>query len=133
MANANVNIDHLSVISSLADMGSALYGGAPVESIISATGSAPHPLAAGIIMMLIMAAILFLGLLPKIGKYVPSQSISGFLFVLGILVTVPGNAAAALAGADSLVGGVTMGVTAISDPFFGMLAGIITRFAVGLF
>ncbi|ARC86463.1 putative membrane protein [Clostridium argentinense CDC 2741] len=133
MANTNVNIDHLSVISSLADMGSSLFGGAPVESIISATGSAPHPLAAGVIMMLIMAAILFLGLLPKIGKYVPSQSISGFLFVLGILVTVPGNAAAALAGSDSLVGGVTMGVTAISDPFFGMLAGIITRFAVGLF
>lgn len=133
MANTNVNIDHLSVISSIADMGSALFGGAPVESIISATGSAPHPLAAGVIMMLIMAAILFLGLLPKIGKYVPSQSISGFLFVLGILVTVPGNAASALAGADSLVGGVTMGVTAITDPFFGMLAGIITRFAQGLF
>ncbi|EEH97810.1 MULTISPECIES: guanine permease [Clostridium] len=133
MANTNVNIDHLSVISSIADMGSALFGGAPVESIISATGSAPHPLAAGVIMMLIMAAILFFGLLPKIGKYVPSQSISGFLFVLGILVTLPGNAASALAGSDSLVGGVTMGVTAITDPFLGMLAGIITRFAQVLF
>ncbi|MGL4106624.1 NCS2 family permease [Clostridium sp. LP20] len=133
MANTEVNIDHLSVISSVADMFSSLFGGAPVESIISATGSAPHPLAAGIIMMVIMAAILFFGLLPKIGKYVPSQSISGFLFVLGILVTVPGNAAAALAGADSFVGGVTMGVTAISDPFFGMLAGVIARFATALF
>ncbi|MDU5109681.1 MAG: NCS2 family permease [Clostridium sp.] len=133
MANTNVNIDHLSVISSVADMCSALFGGAPVESIISATGSAPHPLASGVIMMLIMSAILFFGLLPKIGKYVPAQSISGFLFVLGILVTVPGNATSALAGADSLVGGVTMGVTAISDPFFGMLAGVITRFAQGLF
>ena len=133
MANTSVNIDHLSVISSIADMGSSLFGGAPVESIISATGSAPHPLASGIIMMLIMAAILFFGLLPKIGKYVPSQSISGFLFVLGIIVTVPSNAAAALAGADSLIGGITMGVTAITDPFFGMLAGVIARFALGLF
>ncbi len=42
MANTSVNIDHLSVISSIADMGSSLFGGAPVESIISATGSAPH-------------------------------------------------------------------------------------------
>ena len=133
MANTSVNIDHLSVISSIADMGSSLFGGAPVESIISATGSAPHPLASGIIMMLIMAAILFFGLLRKICKYVPSQSISGFLFVLGIIVTVPSNAAAALAGADSLIGGITMGVTAITDPFFGMLAGVIARFALGLF
>ena len=50
-----------------------------------------------------------------------------------ILVTLPGNAASALAGSDSLVGGVTMGVTAITDPFLGMLAGIITRFAQVLF
>ena len=132
IANTTVNIDHLSVISSVADMGSSLFGGAPVESIISATGSAPHPIAAGIIMMLIMAAILFCGLLPKIGKYVPAQSISGFLFVLGIFATVPVNAAAALSGSSGMVGGVTMAVTAVSDPFFGMVAGIITRFVLGI-
>ena len=44
MATAgNYNVDHLTVISSVADMCSSFFGGAPVESIISATASAPHP------------------------------------------------------------------------------------------
>lgn len=130
IANSNVNIDKLSIISSLADMASSAFGGGPVESIISATGSAPHPVMAGVVMMLIMALILITGLLPKIGKYIPSESISGFLFVLGAIVTVPGNAASALTSTlpnGQLIGGVTMAVTAISDPFFGMLAGIILK------
>lgn len=132
IANSAVNVDHLSVISSLADMVSSAFGGGPVESIISATGSAPHPVLAGVLMMSIMAVILIFGVLPKIGKYVPMESIAGFLFVLGAIVTVPSNAAAALAGSSSLVGGVTMTVTAISDPFFGMLAGIAVRYILPL-
>ena len=38
IANTNVNIDHLSIVSSLADLASAMFGGGPVESVISATG-----------------------------------------------------------------------------------------------
>lgn len=130
LAQRDVNIDHLSIISSLADMSSSLFGGAPVESIISATGGTPHPIANGIIMMLIMAAILFAGLLPKIGKYIPTGSIAGFLFVLGALVTVPSDAAAALGSTvpnGSIIGGVTMAVTAITDPFLGMIAGLLLK------
>ena len=64
MANTSVNIDHLSVISSLADMVSSFFGGAPVESIISATE---------VLLMLygrdcndgVMGLILIFGLLPK--------------------------------------------------------------------
>jgi len=126
IAGASQNVDHLTIYSGLADAVSALFGGAPVEAIISATAGAPHPVTAGVLMMGIMAVILFCGLLPKIGKYVPSQSIAGFLLILGAVVTVPGNAAAAFAGTgagDTIVAGVTMGVTAFTDPFFGMLAG----------
>ena len=108
-------------------MVSSFFGGAPVESIISATGSAPHALWAGIAMMVVMGLILIFGLLPKIGKYVPSSSICGFLFVLGVFVTVPGNCATAVA-TTPMVGGITMAVTAVSDPFVGMLAGILARF-----
>ena len=75
------------------------------------------------------------GLLPKIGKYVPSQSIAGFLFILGAVVTVPTNAAAAFAGTgagDNITGGVTMVVTAAFDPFVGMLAGLVLKFLFGL-
>ncbi|NEZ74096.1 NCS2 family permease [Clostridium botulinum] len=130
LANRKVNIDHVSVISSLADMSSSIFGGAPVESIISATGGAPNPKASGIIMMLLMAAILFAGLLPKIGKYIPTESIAGFLFVLGAIVTVPVNAASALTSTvanSTIIGGVTMTVTAITDPFIGMISGLLMK------
>ena len=88
IAGANANIDHLTIYSGLADAVSSLFGGGPVEAIISATAGAPHPVTAGVLMMVIMAAILFVGLLPKIGKFVPNQSIAGFLFILGAVVTV---------------------------------------------
>lgn len=136
IAKTNVNVDHLSIVSSLADMASSLFGGGPVESIISATGSAPHPLLSGVLMMSLMAIILFAGLLPKIGKYIPSESIAGFLFVLGAIVTVPVNAAAALNGTNvpggPIVGGLTMTVTAITDPFLGMMAGLIFKILAGV-
>ena len=106
IAGASQNVDHLTIYSGLADAVSALFGGAPVEAIISATA----------------------------GKYVPSQSIAGFLLILGAVVTVPGNAAAAFAGTgagDTIVAGVTMGVTAFTDPFFGMLAGIALKLLFG--
>ena len=134
IAGASQNVDHLTISSGLADAVSALFGGAPVEAIISATAGAPHPVTAGVLMMGIMAVILFCGLLPKIGKYVPSQSIAGFLLILGAVVTVPGNAAAAFAGTgagDTIVAGVTMGVTAFTDPFFGMLAGTALKLLFG--
>lgn len=135
IANQSANIDHLTLYSGLADAVSALFGGAPVEAIISATAGAPHPMLAGVLMMAIMAAILFVGLLPKIGKYVPSQSIAGFLFVLGAVVTVPTNAAVAFSGTgagDNIMAGVTMVTTAAVDPFVGMLAGLALKFVFSL-
>ena len=136
IANTDVNVDTLTIISSLADMVSSLFGGAPVEIVISATASAPHAIWSGVLMMVLMAIVLVTGLLPKIGRYVPSGSIAGFLFVLGAIVTLPGNAAMALTGEGAgtgIVGGVTMIVTAITDPFLGMLSGIIVQFLMNLF
>lgn len=135
IAGQAVNVDTLTVISSLADMVSSLFGGAPVEIIISATAGAPHAVWSGVLMMVLMAIILITGLLPKIGKFVPSASIVGFLFVLGSIVTLPSNAAAALAGegaGSGIVGGVTMVVTAITDPFIGMLSGVIVQFLMNI-
>ena len=42
---------------------------------------APNPLNSGVLMMVIMAVILFFGLLPKISKYIPGHSVHGFLFI----------------------------------------------------
>lgn len=121
------NVDHLTLISSLADMGSSFFGGAPVESIISATANAPHPVWAGVAMMIVVGVILISGLLPKIGNYVPASSIAGFLFVLGIFKTFVLDAPVALATSPA-VGGTALVVTAISNPFLGMVAGIAARF-----
>lgn len=127
-----VNLNLLTITQSLADMGTSLLGGAPVEAIISATGSAPEPVIAGIMMMLIMAAILALGWLAKLGKYVPSSSIAGFLFILGVAVIFPANAATALHGAGSTVAAITLVITAIVDPFAGLLSGAVLKFVLPL-
>lgn len=137
LAKTEVNLDHLTIISSIADMVSSLFGGAPVQAIISATGAAPHPLAAGVMMMSIMAIILISGLLMKVGRFVPTESIAGFLLLLGAIVTVPINASLALQSGvgtpDSIIGGVTMVVTAITDPFLGMVSGLVVKFLIQMF
>ena len=128
--NANFNVDNLTVISSLADMASSFFGGAPVESIISATAAAPHAVWCGVAMMLVIGVLLLAGILPKISKFVPPASIAGFLFVLGVFKTVALDAPAALANAPA-VGGITMVATAITNPFIGMIAGLLAKF-IGL-
>jgi len=137
LAKSQVNLDHLTIISSIADIVSSMFGGAPVQAIISATGAAPHPIASGVLMMSIMAIILVTKMLPKIGKFVPNESIAGFLIVLGVIVTVPINATLALQSgfgtSDMIVGGVTMAVTAITDPFVGMASGVVVKFLIGIF
>lgn len=128
-----VNLNLLTITQSLADMGTSLLGGAPVETIISATASAPEPVVAGIMMMLIMAAILAVSWLPKLGKYVPSASIAGFLFILGAVVIFPADATTALHGADATIAALTLVVTATVDPFAGLLTGGVLKFVLPLF
>lgn len=127
-----VNLNLLTTTQAIADMGTSLLGGAPVETIISATASAPEPVIAGIMMMLIMAVILFAGWLPKIGRYVPSTSIAGFLFILGAVVIFPENAAAAMTGSGMTIAAITLVVTAIFDPFAGLVTGAALKFVLPL-
>jgi AGZA family xanthine/uracil permease-like MFS transporter len=132
IAGAEVNVDHLAIYSSLADMASSLFGGSPVESIISATADAPHPMLSGIIMMGIFAVILFTRLLPRIGHYVPRASIAGFLLVLGAIVTLPTNVQLAFQNVNlqspmAAVLGTVIVITARFDPFVGMISGIALR------
>jgi len=130
-AGVEANINALTVYSGLANLGS-LFGGAPVEAVISATGAAPNPMAAGVLMMVIMAVILVTGILPKLVRFVPMQSIAGFLFIIGAFATTPGNAFNAFNGADRaefLGAGMAMLATALTDPFIGLVAGTLVRLA----
>ena len=125
------NIDLLTIYSGLADAVSSLFGGGPVEAIISATAAAPNPLTSGVLMMAIMAVILFFGLLPKISKYIPGHSVHGFLFILGAIVTVPTNASLAFSGGtpqDYVVAATAMTVTAANDPFIGLLVALVVKY-----
>lgn len=131
IAKTSVNVDHVTLYSGLADAVSAFFGGGPVEAIISGTGAAPHPNFAAVLMMGIMTVILLSRLLPVLGRKVPSESIAGFLFVLGAIVVFPVNIQAAISN-GAVIGGVTTVVTAATDPFIGLVAGVIVRFLLGL-
>ncbi|MGI6789731.1 NCS2 family permease [Aminobacterium sp. EBM-42] len=143
IAGAETNIDHLAIYSSLADMGSSLFGGGPVEAIISGTATAPKPILASVLMMGIMAVILLMKLLPIIGQYVHRSSIAGFLFILGTFVTFATNIQGAIASAPEFAGpygfgpwgmviGATTLVSARWNPFFGLLAGLAIKFYFGV-
>jgi len=130
------NMDHLTVINSIADIPSVLFGGAPVGAIISATAASPWPIMAGVIMMLLCALLLLLGLMTKAVKYVPVQAIAGFLFIIGFFSTfVPHfrnvfvNPAYSAYPQAQVEAATAMAVTALTkNPFLGLVAGIAIRY-----
>lgn len=134
IAGTTANSDHISMYSGLADAASSIFGGAPVSVIISATAATPNPKTSAVLLMGAMMVLLLTGMLPKIAKYVPVQAIAGTLFVLGVFITMPENAAMAFAGNDalgSLACGTTLAVTAVTDPFFGIVSGILVKLLAG--
>lgn len=129
IAGTTQNFDHLSVINSLADIPSALFGGPPIEAIISGTAAAPWPVACGIVFMLITGILVLIGLVGKLGKYLPAQSIAGFLFIIGLVITFIPSLSTVTTSDESMCGYVALGVTAWSkNPFLGMVAAILVRF-----
>jgi adenine/guanine/hypoxanthine permease len=125
--------DATNIIAGISGFTSAIFGGAPLEPIISGTAAAPNPVLAAAMMMAFAAVILLLGLMGRAARYVPLQAVTGFLLLLGTLIIFPENAPAAME-ADPLVGGVTAVVTAATmDPFIGMIAGLIVKGLVIIF
>ncbi|MEL7609626.1 MAG: xanthine/uracil permease [Bacillota bacterium] len=129
IAGTTQNLDHLTIINSFADLPSILFGGAPIEAIISGTAGAPWPVAAGIVMMLLTGVLLLTGVVGKMSKYVPAQSIAGFLLVIGFVLTFVPNLNGAMATDSPVQGIVALGVTAITkNPFLGMVFGVLARY-----
>jgi len=142
-AGETQNMDHLTVINSLADIPSVIFGGAPVGAIISATAASPAPVIAGVVMMVFCALLLLLGLMIKAVKYVPVQAIAGFLFIIGFFSTFVPNLrnvfflgppphlnlnpnVTPLASAEAAA---AMAITALTkNPFLGLVAGISVRY-----
>lgn len=129
IAGTQQNFDHLSIINSLADVPSAIFGGPPIEAIISGTAGAPWPVACGIVFMIAMAVLILTGLVGRLGRYLPAQSISGFLLVIGFALTFAPNLATVAASDNSMSGYIALGVTAWSkNPFLGMVVGVLVRY-----
>ena len=129
MAATTQNFDHLSIINSLADIPSAIFGGPPIEAIISGTAGAPWPVICGIVFMLVMGILVLLGLIGRLGKYLPAQSISGFLLVIGIAMTFAPNLVTVTTSENAMSGYIALGVTAWSkNPFHGMVVGVLVRY-----
>lgn len=129
IAGTTQNFDHLSIINSLADIPSSLFGGPPIEAIISGTAAAPWPVACGIVFMLVTGILVLLGLVGKLGKYLPAQSIAGFLFIIGLVITFIPSLQTVTDSEENICGYVALGVTAWSNnPFLGMVAGIAIRY-----
>lgn len=130
MSGIASNPNHVSIYSGLADALSSLFGGSPISVVISASAAAPHPITSAVILMAIMAVVLATGILPKIIKLIPPASVAGVLFVLGAFLTLPENLKIAFSAGNAssaLASSVTLAVTTISDPFIGLLAGIVIR------
>ena len=129
IAGMDQNFDHLSIINSLADVPSAIFGGPPIEAIISGTAGAPWPVACGIVFMLVMAVLILTGLVSRLGRYLPAQSIAGFLLVIGFVMTFAPNLSTVSTSDNSMSGYVALGVTAWSkNPFLGMVVGVLVRY-----
>ncbi len=129
IAGDKANVDAITVYSGLADSASSFFGGGPVEAIISGTAAAPHPLLSGVLLAAIVSAIFLTKTITKIAKYIPAETISGFLFTLGAFAVFPSDAASALSE-DPVVGGCVIIVTSFSDPFIGMVSGIVLKYAI---
>jgi len=123
------NMDHLTVINSIADIPSVIFGGAPVGAIISATAAAPWPVLAGAVMMLLCALLLLLGLMTKAVKYIPVQAIAGFLFIIGFFATFVPNLNSSFATGNIGQATTALAITALTkNPFLGLVAGILVNY-----
>ena len=130
---ATQNFDHLMLITGLVDFVGVIFGGMPLEPIISATAATQWPVIAAFMLMTLLGVLCILGVVLKLCKYLPAQSIAGFLVVIGVFSTFMLNIRANPAGVNNFTNdipsaGIALGVTALTkNPFIGMIAGILVR------
>src|SRR5690606_37879949 len=111
----------VTVMAGVASLVSGLLGGPPLETTPAPMADTQAPVFSTVLFMAVMAVVTFFGLVGKLGRYVPLQAIAGFLIVIGVPIIMPENlptvSEAPLAGGTALI------VTALSNPFYGLIAG----------
>ncbi|MHB9032059.1 MAG: NCS2 family permease [Anaerolineae bacterium] len=133
MSGTAPTYNQVTVISGLADFASSIFGGASMEVIVSATAAAPHAVISGAILMFGAALILLTGLVHKIAKWVPLAGMGGYLVAIGAILVLPPNAADAFKAGNPIVVGLTLVTTAVTNPFYGLVVGILAKVVMGWF
>lgn len=123
--------NQVSVISGIADFASSLFGGASMEVIVTATAVAPHPVISGALLMFGAAFVLLTGLVYKMAKYIPISAMGGYLVAIGAVLVLPYNALDAFGAGNPLVVALTMATTVATNPFYGMVIGLMVKLAMG--
>lgn len=131
IASSTPTFNQSTVISSIADFASSLFGGANMELIISPTAGAPHPTVSAVIFMLAAAGLMASGVVYSLAKKIPISVMGGYLFVIGAILILPYNAIDAFKSGSEIVVGITMAITVFTNPFYGILAGSFTKFIIG--
>lgn len=121
LAGQQPNLDGVTVLAGVGSLASGLLGGPPIETTPAPMADTSHPVFSTVLFIALMAVITFVGLVGRLGRYVPLQAIAGFLVVLGVPVIMPDNLPDA--GESPLAGGTALVVTALSNPFYGLLTG----------
>lgn len=121
LADQEPTLDAVTMMAGAGSLVSGLFGGPPVEATPAPMAEAPDPVLSTVMFMVFMAIIAGLGLIKRIGSVVPLEAIAGFLLVLGIPIIMPEQLPGALE--SPLAGGTALAVTALSNPFYGILAG----------
>jgi AGZA family xanthine/uracil permease-like MFS transporter len=142
MADRPNPVDTLTLINGLADIPTVLFGGTPIEPVISATANTNWPVLAGVLMMVLLGFLLLFGFISKLIKYLPGQSIVGFLFIIGFFSTFRPNIVnafntalisdgitATLHVSNTSQATVALAITAITkNPFLGLMSGVLVRY-----
>lgn len=121
LAGKGPELDGMTVIAGVASLASGLLGGPPIETTPAPMAATAQPVFSTVLFMALMAVVTFVGLVGRLGRYIPLQAIAGFLVVLGVPVILPENLPSVAEA--PLAGGVALIVTALSNPFYGLLAG----------
>lgn len=123
--------NEVSIISGVADFVSSLFAGAPMEVIVSGTATAPNPVISGALLMFGAAILLLTGVMHKVARYVPIPAMGGYLLAIGAVLVSPFNFVEAFSTGNPVVVTMTVLITWKLNPFYGLVAGVLTKAAMG--
>lgn len=121
LAGQDPTLDSVTFMAGLGSLASSVLGGPPLETTPAPMAATPEPVLSTALYMALMAGVCALALVRRVGTFVPLQAIAGFLIVLGIPVIIPEQLPTALE--SPIPGGTALAITALTNPFYGIVAG----------